>query len=284
MLLSILNRKSAKDTFNEIWKKVEEFEEKRQYLHQLIVHIACNNELFISPINPDIYNKDQVNNYKLVLNLGSGYRIWSIYMSQLYNNLIIIDIDIINYNEKICEPLIIFDNIDLKNDKISRIDNSVDFIYQRDMISVYENDEWDILINEIYRILKNKAFVELVEYDFIIEHKIKNKCVFTNIVVSYLIEMFKKNNHIYEVEKIYHKLKKNFNPLKINIMKIELPLYVENKFEGICIDNLILGIKHIEKSLENITKKSFDEIIENLKKEWRINKSYMKLYIIYAQK
>lgn len=208
MLLSILNRKSAKDTFNEIWKKVEEFEEKRQYLHQLIVHIACNNELFILPINPDIYNKDQVNNYKLVLNLGSGYRIWSIYMSQLYNNLIIIDIDIINYNEKICEPLIIFDNIDLKNDKISRIDNSVDFIYQRDMISVYENDEWDILINEIYRILKNKAFVELVEYDFIIEHKIKNKCVFTNIVVSYLIEMFKKIIIFMKLKKYIINLKK----------------------------------------------------------------------------
>lgn len=81
-----------------------------------------------------------------------------------------------------------------------------------------------------------------------------------------------------------YKLEKFFNKSKINIIKINLPLYFEDKFEGICIDNLLLGIKHIENTLENITRKDFKEIVELLKQEWCINKSYIKLYIIYAQK
>lgn len=285
MHLNIINRKSPKDNFKEIWKKVEDFEEKRQYLHQLIVTISCDNNLFMSPIiKTKKNNKKYIKDYKLVLNLGSGYRIWSICMTELYDDLVIIDIDIINYNEKISEPLIMFDNINLKIGKINRINNSVDFIYQRDMIPVYEDYEWDMLISEIYRILKNKGFVEIVEYDFIIEHTEKNKAFFTDIVVKCLIEIFRKNNHIYNIEKICYKLEKFFNKSKINIIKINLPLYFEDKFEGICIDNLLLGIKHIENTLENITRKDFKEIVELLKQEWCINKSYIKLYIIYAQK
>lgn len=118
----------------------------------------------------------------------------------------IIDIDIINYDENICEPLMEFDNINLKLGKINRKDNTLDFIYH----------EWDILITEIYRILKNEGFVEIVHYK------------------------------------------------------------LENKFEGICIENLILGIKHIEKTLESIIKRPFNEIIESLKQEWCMNKSYIK--------
>jgi hypothetical protein len=39
MYLNILNTKyGAKDSFNKIWKEIKNFEEKRQYLHQLIVY------------------------------------------------------------------------------------------------------------------------------------------------------------------------------------------------------------------------------------------------------
>jgi hypothetical protein len=67
MYLNILNKKyGAKDSFNKIWKDIKNFEEKRQYLHQLIVYIACNNELFLSPINLNIYNKEYIIDYELV--------------------------------------------------------------------------------------------------------------------------------------------------------------------------------------------------------------------------
>lgn len=285
MYLNILNKKyGAKDSFNKIWKEIKNFEEKRQYLHQLIVYIACNNELLLSPINLNIYNKEYVVDYKFALNLGAGYRIWSKCVIEKYNNLAIIDIDIINYDENICEPLMEFDDINLKLGKINRKDNTLDFIYQRDMIPVYEDHEWDILITEIYRILKNEGFVEIVEYDFVINHTKKVETFFTDIVIKYLIEMFKSNNHIYELKKIHYKLENKFNSKKIIIKDISLPLYFENKFEGICIENLILGIKHIEKTLETIIKRPFNEIVELLKQEWGMNKSYIKIYIIYAQK
>lgn len=77
------------------------------------------------------------------MNLGSGYSTWSNHFNQLYNDIFIYDIDI---NKKFYPYLL----MDLKKDKLTFKDNTIHFVYQRDMITVYENYEWIHIINEIY--------------------------------------------------------------------------------------------------------------------------------------
>lgn len=282
-----------KNYFNKVWKNIEKTELKRQILHHEITYRVCNNNLYISPIS----NLDG-----LVLNLGSGYGIWSRKLVENDNKIYIIDIDIKEYI--IYKPIdiyfekylknffgfnILFKNIDLVKDNINFKTNTISYVYQRDMISVYNTYEWDHLISEIYRVLKPNGYVELVEYDFIIEHmerKQENDSLFSNIIVDHLKTVFDVNKHVYKHDILYNKVNTFFENINISITK--LPLYYEDKYKGICIEDLILGFNNINQELDEILKSkttyNFSESLEKIKNEWHKNKSYIKLYIIYAKK
>lgn len=118
-----------------------------------------------------------------------------------------------------------------------------------------------------------------------IKHKknpkfIYNKC--SEIINSYLENIFNINNYIYEPILIKNMLNLYFKNVDVKI--IELPLYSEKKFEGHCVELLINSYKHMKEEIEKINPYTFDIFIEKLKKEWINNKSYIELYIIYSQK
>lgn len=275
-----------KEKIYNLWNNVEIFEEVRQNIQQEILNISLNNELFISNIDN---NND--NNYYLILNLGSGYCIWSKKILEKYNSFYIFNIDIIDYykikNNRNDETLMEFNKTNLKNEKLRFKNNSVYYIYNRDMITVYNIEEWDHVINEIYRVLKVDGFFEIIEYDVSIKHTTILKTKVTDIFDSYLINYLKNHNFEYNINILYNKINKIFET-SINRLIIKLPLYYENKYEGKCFYNYILGLKHFKNDLDGILKSKinidFDKSIDLLEEEIEQNKSYMQLNIIYGKK
>lgn len=79
-------------------------------------------------------------------------------------------------------------------------------------------------------------------------------------------------------------MEKYFNKNDIIIKKEVLPLYYNDKFKDYCINVLILSYLYFEKEIEKYIGYNFETFIEQLKKEWNDNKSYIELYIIYAKK
>lgn len=65
------------------------------------------------------------------------------------------------------------DNIENTNLNFIKKDN-FDQIYQRLMFSTFKNNEWDIVINNIYRLLKNEGWFEIIDTDYIIRRNIIN--------------------------------------------------------------------------------------------------------------
>ena len=275
----MFNKLLKKEKIYNIWKDVENYEENRQNIQQEIIDRSLNNSLFLSNI---MTNSNKLN---LILNLGSGYCTWSKKMLEKFNNFYIINLDIIDYNKE-DKLLMEFNKINLKNEKIRFRDNTIYYIYNRDMITVYNIFEWEHIINEIYRLLVKDGFFEIVEYDISIKHNIIVKKNISDIFDEYLKDYLKQNNFEYNINNIYNKINKIFNS-QINHIKIKLPLYYESKYEGLCFYNYILGLKHFKKDLDYILKSKynidFDRGIEMLEEEIEQNNSYMELNIIYGK-
>lgn len=284
----LIRKEETKNVFYNIKRDILDFEKQRQYIQQLIIYIVCDYKLYMSNLVIK-ENKDQ--KYGIV-NLGAGYHIWCNEIVSKYKKMIESNkLEIFNYdiNEKL---------LDLNSDNIYFIDykldlqkeelysKNMDFIYHRDMIMVYKTYEWNHIINQIYESLKIQGYAEFVEYDFIVKHTNDNNYLKnTNIINNYLMDLFKKNDYEYNIRNICTKIKQYFKNVKI--IKKELPLYYESKYQNICVENLTYGYKHFEKDLGEklkIKKINFNEYIYLLKKEWEINNSYMELYIIIAQK
>jgi SAM-dependent methyltransferase len=268
MNFSIFSQKTN-HIYETIVNDYSNIEEKRQIIQHLLLYKSCDENIFISPINDFIKHRNN-----LILNLGSGYSTWSNHFNQLYNNVFIYDIDINKY----LYPYLL---IDLKKDKITFKDDTIFFVYQRDMITVYEKNEWIHIINEIYRVLKKDGYTEFVEYNIYINSNQKLN-YYSNIINKYLMKIFNKNN----IEDICDNIKTVFSNIKIH--KKILPLYNEELFQGKCINNLIMGYNHFNPDLSYFIKEkyniTFTEYIDFLKKEWENNKSYLEVYIMIAKK
>lgn len=281
-----------KRVLNNLWKNFNisklDIELKRQILHDIIISKICKNNIILSPIKKA----------ELVLNLGAGYGTWSHGFSLLNDITCIVNLDIENYYNIFCEkykynlfdcfikspePNIYFVPINLKKENINFKHNTADFIYQRDMVTVYTNMEWLNIIKDIFNTLKEGAYAEFVEYDFVIKHDNLINDKFSNKINKYLISNFKNNDYIYDINLIIEIIKNTFNN-KINVEKFKLPLYINNVFDDSCINVLISGYEHIKKQIENEFNIDFETFINNIKKEWIINKSYILLYIIYIRK
>jgi ubiquinone/menaquinone biosynthesis C-methylase UbiE len=276
---------ARKNILNKVWNNIEiteiNIEELRQEIQQNIVYISCNNKLFLSPL------KNHFNN-NIVLNIGSGYCFWSreiLKNSEEKNIFLIVNLDIKEYYEN-NKYLMMFKHINLKTDSINFKDNTIHYVYQRDMLSVYNILEWENIIKEIHRVLKKDGYFELVEYDITINHTKIFNTIFSDIFFNYLKDIFKTNDYVYDIDIICNKTKKIFAETKY--LKIQLPLYYEKKYQGMCSNNYILGLYHFKSQINNILKSKlnidFDQGIKELENEWDKNESYMGLHIIYCKK
>lgn len=290
------------------WKNLNtnNIEVYRQTIQQDIINKFF--DLTFSPIVEDEYQN-------IIIDMGSGYSRWLInfikkykkniskfiiysfdindilgeYLKELsivekQNNSDILNKEIKNIKDDIIEvgTYSIYIKKDLTKEKIDLEDNCVNFIYHRDMITVYNLKQWDNIIQEIYRLLKPGKYAEFVEYDFIIKN-VKESYI-TNIINEYLDKKFKEIN----INTIYNKIKKKFNNTK-HVIK-QIPLYDESMFNCTCIHNMILGYSHFMKDIIDILRNkhnislTYNDISNILIAEWETNKSYIELYFISVEK
>lgn len=281
--ISKFNIFRKKDKLENIWYELKyvDIEIKRQILNHELTYIGCGNQLTISPLITA----------RNIINLGSGYGIWSYEFFKEYVGANIINIDIKKMD--ICDVLekfnydlpnrinIEFRKLDLKKTNLKIHYNTIDFVYQRDMLSIYNKYEWSNIVNEIYKVLKIGGYAEFVEFNFIINHKKLISNTYSNLINDFLISTFEKDNYIYDLNDLIKIIEGNIKLCNVNI--INLPLYGDKYFNEICTSNLIFGYFHIKEIFEK-EYGDFENFIENLKKEWSLNESYIQLYVISTQK
>lgn len=279
------------------WEKPDNIEFYRQPIQQSIIDNFF--DLTFSFININ----EIINSKKIIIDIGSGYGKWLNKFIKKYknkiNNFSIYSYDIndilgnylkefINIENRIKDEIIeiglycIFRKKDLRKQKIDFVDNSVYFVYQRDMITVYNLKEWKFIIKEIYRVLIFNCKCEFVEYNFIIKNVGNNDI--TNIINKCIEKKFKKIN----IDIIINMINKYFNNIDYTVKRI--PLYNEYEFNGIGVENIILYYTHFMDDILKIFKKeynnilTYNEIIDLLISEWEDNKSYIEIYFISVKK
>lgn len=281
------------------WNKKNDIEFYRQKIEQDIINTYL--ELTLTCLDYKNFGKNDSS--KIIIDIGSGYCKWLInfiktYKKQIYNFSIysLDNIDIlgnylnnhINIENEIKDEIIelglycIYIKKDLKKEKLNFEDESVYFVYQRNMLTVYKIKEWNYTIDEIFRILKKNCAAEFVEYDFMIKN-IETESI-TNKINKYIKNKLKN----IDINIILNKINNKFYETKYKSLK--LPLYKEDILKGICIENVILGYTHFMDDIIILLKKkyniilTYNEIVNILTAEWENKKSYIELYFITAKK
>ncbi|KAI8882825.1 S-adenosyl-L-methionine-dependent methyltransferase [Backusella circina FSU 941] len=117
-----------------------------------------------------------------ILNSACGAGLWTMDTAQEYPHHKVIGLDIFNNNNFVCSTnangAVVLDKKPTKNIDIYKYgdittewdipDNSIDIIYQRDAIDKIPKTEWPRLLEQFKRVAKQGAYIELVEYKFII--------------------------------------------------------------------------------------------------------------------
>lgn len=278
------------------WNKHNNIEFYRQSIEQIIIDNYI--DLTFTKIE-DIQN----NNKKIIIDIKSEYCRWIMNFIKKYKNEIY-NFSLYNYDINDNLGKYIDENTDINNDirneimeislyciykknklgkeKFKILDNTIYFIHQKNVISIYNSKEWKFMINEIHRILKPNCKCEFVEYDFIIKNVDDGDI--TNKINKYFIKKFGKVN----IDFIIKNTKKKYNKVETKIIK--LPLYDESIFKSICIENVIIGYSYFMEDIIKVLKKkynillTFKEIVNILLSEWKYKKSYIEIYFISAQK
>lgn len=196
--------------------------------------------------------------------------------------------DFENIKKVIKENLnIIVNNYDVIKEGIKYKNETIDFVYQRDMISIYKIDQWDKIIKEIHRVLKYNGYVEITEYDINIKKNFNKKTIINDIYNETLIDIFKINGNEINIMNLYNKIALIFGEENVEIIKKEIPLYYEDNLNSIMTENMIKGYNYFKKPLlETLKLKGYDfyESLRIIKEEWEESKAYLNLYVIIAKK
>lgn len=279
------------------WKKPDIIELYRYNIEQNIIDNFGDSTFTCFDKNYEI-NNQEIKENKIIINIESGYSKWLTKFiekhKQEINNFSIFNLYFNNTSDYYLNCLANIDNnvkydffdiglySELRKDFTYFNDDSVYFVYQRNMMTVFDYKKWVIAINEIFRILKKSCTCEFLEYDFKIKN-IENNCI------SYKINKYieKEINQI-NINIIINEINKKFDNIKIK--KIKMPLYKEDIFNGICIENVILGYSQFKDNILKMLKTTYnivlnyDELKDILIYEWEKEKSYIEFYIICGNK
>lgn len=120
-----------------------------------------------------------------VLDIGCGTGIWCLEMcTTFYNSKFVgIDVSINEKNHNIIDATpkeikpsnVEFKNVDVLINPLPFEDSSFDYIHMQMMVFAIPKDKWNIVINEIIRILKPGGYIQFVELDGVTYHEINEK-------------------------------------------------------------------------------------------------------------
>ncbi|KAI8384157.1 S-adenosyl-L-methionine-dependent methyltransferase [Blakeslea trispora] len=182
------NTNSNRDTFPYVLTQDND-EQDRMVTQHYILRTAFGAD-YMSPI------RTQLEQGIIVLDVGCGPGTWTMEMSTMFPNSTFIGIDQAaffpkdikprNCHFRTCGPLLVGQQ-DKEDLTLPFPDNSIDYIYQRDMNWGLTAQTWQPLLLEYQRILKPGGWIECVEPDLSTQNGMKNECLMNDKLISGLV-------------------------------------------------------------------------------------------------
>lgn len=263
------------------------------YQH-FILKILLNGNLHLSKeIIENIINKEKRIN---ILDLGCGTGVWCFdVMNEIKNindNIYIYGTDIDKrYPDEIKPKNITFGFMSTL-DEIEKTDlnfikkENFDFIYQRLMFAAFKQDDWEIAIKNIIKLLKKDGWFEIIDTDSIIRYDTMNPS--NNILnmnkrwQDFLISCNINTKLISELDKI---LIKNNIKVEKNIIKVPIGT-VNNKIAKQFADDWSMAMLNSKNKIKYDveTEEEFKNIVENFKNDLLLSDNYYTYFYIYIGK
>lgn len=263
------------------------------YQHFILKFLLKGNLHLSIDIIENIMNKKEKIN---ILDLGCGTGVWCFdLMDEIKNindNIYIYGTDIDKrYPEEIKPKNINFgymstlDEID--NIELNFINKeNFDFIYQRLMFAAFRQNDWEIAIKNIIKLLKKDGWFEIVDTDSIIRYNTKNPS--DNILnmnkrwQDFLKSCDINTKIISELDKI---LMKNYIKVEKKIVKVPIRT-IDNKIAKQFADNWSMAMLNSKNKIkfENETDEEFKNTVENFKMDLLKSNNYYTYFYIYIGK
>ena len=263
------------------------------YQHFILKFLLKGNLHLSIDIIENIMNKKEKIN---ILDLGCGTGVWCFdLMDEIKNindNIYIYGTDIDKrYPEEIKPKNINFgymstlDEID--NIELNFINKeNFDFIYQRLMFAAFRQNDWEIAIKNIIKLLKKDGWFEIVDTDSIIRYNTKNPS--DNILnmnkrwQDFLKSCDINTKIISELDKI---LMKNYIKVEKKIVKVPIGT-IDNKIAKQFADNWSMAMLNSKNKIkfENETDEEFKNTVENFKMDLLKSNNYYTYFYIYIGK
>lgn len=263
------------------------------YQHFILKFLLKGNLHLSIDIIENIMNKKEKIN---ILDLGCGTGVWCFdLMDEIKNindNIYIYGTDIDKrYPEEIKPKNINFgymstlDEID--NIELNFINKeNFDFIYQRLMFAAFRQNDWEIAIKNIIKLLKKDGWFEIVDTDSIIRYNTKNPS--DNILnmnkrwQDFLKSCDINTKIISELDKI---LMKNYIKVEKKIVKVPIGT-IDNKIAKQFADDWSMAMLNSKNKIkfENETDEEFKNTVENFKMDLLKSNNYYTYFYIYIGK
>jgi SAM-dependent methyltransferase len=264
------------------------------YQHFILKFLLKGNLHLSKNIIEDIMNKEERIN---ILDLGCGTGVWCFdLMDEIKNindNIYLYGTDIDKrYPEEIKPKNIVFGFMstldEIENIELNFINKeNFDFIYQRLMFAAFKQDDWEIAIKNIIKLLKKDGWFEIVDTDSIIRYnntKPSNNVLNMNKRWQDFLKSCNINTRlISELDKLLIK-----NNIKVEKKTIKVPIgTIDNKIAKQFADDWSMAMLNSKDKIkyENETDEEFKNIVENFKIELlKSNNYYTYFYIYIGQK
>ena len=275
----------------------DEYNDRLIYQHFILKNILNGNLHFKKE---DINNIIEENNFTKsrtnILDIGCGTGVWCFDLMEeikdgIDDNIYIYGTDIKKrYPYEIKPKNIEFgimstlDNIENSNLNFIKKDN-FDLIYQRLMFLTFKNNEWEIAINNIYKLLKKEGLVEIVDTNFIINYDINPSKNIENMNERWILYLKSCNININMISKLDNILLKNYIKVEKKEIKIQIG-DINNNISKQFVDNWsLIMLNYIDKiKYEDETEDEFKNIVKKCKMDLLKSNSYYIYFYIYIGK
>ncbi|KAG0192846.1 hypothetical protein DFQ28_007456 [Apophysomyces sp. BC1034] len=232
----------------------------------------------------------------VVLDVGCGPGTWTMEMSTEFPNSTFIGIDHQSFFPREIKPKnCLFRSCDVTQLPLPFPDNSIDYIFQRDLNWGLLAHMWSPLVKEYLRILKPGGWLELMEADLETQSSQKNECVMND---KLLYGLTLRQQDPYVARRLssilaingFRRVQSCFQSLPLGWGTSHAPAGSTAKCSafasGVASQHLFLlrSLQHWLSSVAGMNGEKYNAFISNLPNEWKSAETYMNWHCAMAQK